>query len=93
VKTSNSLERHYKNFRNAYRLIPRHFVISLVSQYDSFLGKIIRFIYSAKPEILNSSDKSLVYTDLMQFDNIQSALEYIIEKEIERKLQGQTLTG
>ncbi len=83
VKTSDSLKQQYRNFRNAYRLIPRHFVISLVSQYDSFLGKIIRFIYSAKPKILNSSEKSLLYTDLMQFDSIQSAMEYLIEKEIE----------
>lgn len=83
VKTSDNLKRQHRNFHNAYRLIPRHFVISLVSQYDSFLGKIIRFIYSAKPEKLNSSEKSLRYTDLMSFDSIQSAMEYLIEKEIE----------
>lgn len=83
VKTFNNLNREYGNFRNAHRLIPRHFVISLVSQYDSFLGKIIRFIYSAKPEMLNSSEKSLLYTDLATFDSIPSAMEYLIEKEIE----------
>lgn len=87
VRTSDNLERQHRNFHNAYRLIPRHFVISLVSQYDSFLGKIIRFIYSAKPEMLNSSEKSLLYTDLMSFDSIQSAMEYLIEKEIENVIR------
>jgi len=83
ISKSKQLRRHYDNFRNAYRLIPRHFVISLVAQYDSFLGDLIRFLFSVKPELLNASDKALPFTELVKFPDIEAAKEYIIEKEIE----------
>lgn len=80
---SQRLERKYLNLRAVFRLIPRNFVISLVSQYDSFLGHIIRFIFAVKPDKLNASEKSIPYTDLIRFPNLDAAREYIIEKEVE----------
>lgn len=79
----NQLKRQNDNSHAAMKLVPRNFVTSLVSQYDSFLGRIIRFIYSVKPEVLNASEKTIPYTDLIQFSNIDAAKEYIIEKEVE----------
>lgn len=79
----NRLKRQYDNTQIATKLIPRHFITSLVSQYDSFLGRIIRFIFAVDPKKLNASEKTIAYTDLLQFQNIDSAREYIIEKEIE----------
>jgi len=83
VKTADILNHKLNNFQNASRLIPRHFVISLVSQYDYLLGKIIRFIFTSNPEMLNSTEKSLRYTDLIAFESIPAAQEYLIEKEVE----------
>lgn len=83
VREYDRLKRSSTHFSNSSRLIPRHFITSLISQYDSFLSKIIRFIFTVKPEILNASEKSLMYTDLIQFKDIASAREFIIEKEIE----------
>jgi len=77
------LKHQYDNSNNALRLIPRHFITSLVSQYDSFLGCVIRFIFSIKPEILNASEKSIPFTDLIRFPSIDAAREYIVEKEVE----------
>ena len=77
------LKHQHDNFRHAYRLIPRHFVISLVAQYDSFLGQIIRFLFSVKPDLLNASGKALPFTELVRFPDIEAARAYIIEKEIE----------
>ncbi|HCE42373.1 MAG TPA: hypothetical protein DET40_02350 [Lentisphaeria bacterium] len=79
----NRLKRNFENFNVATRLIPRHFVTSLVSQYDSFLGRIIRFMFSVKPEMLNASDKSLSFVDLTRFQDIASARAFVMEKEIE----------
>lgn len=64
-------------------LVPRHFVTSLVSQYDSFLGSVMKFIFAVKPEKLNASEKSIPFTELIKFKNIDEAKEYIIEKEVE----------
>ena len=61
----------------------RHFVISLVSQYDSFLGRIMRFIFAVRPDLLNVLEKPLKYSDLVQFADINAAKEYVIEKEVE----------
>lgn len=79
----NRLKRDYDNSQTATKLIPRHFITSLVSQYDSFLGRVIRFIFAVKPQILNASEKTIPYTDLIQFSSIDAARDYIIEKEVE----------
>ncbi len=83
ISKHNQFKRQYDNSLTALKLMPRNCVTSLVSQYDSFLGRIIRFIYSIKPQILNASEKTISYTDLIQFSSIETAKEYIIEKEVE----------
>lgn len=80
---SKNIKRRVDNLDNADRLIPRHFIISLISQYDSFLGRILRFLFLMKPEILNSSEKQITYANLLEFSDLESAREFIIEKEIE----------
>lgn len=77
------LKRQLINLVTATELIPRHYITSLVSQYDSFLGRLIHFVFSIKPEILNASEKTIPYTELIQFPDIDSARDYIIEKEVE----------
>jgi predicted 3-demethylubiquinone-9 3-methyltransferase (glyoxalase superfamily) len=77
------LKNQLDHANTAIRLIPRHFVTSLVSQYDSFLGCVIRFIFAVKPQILNASEKVIPFTELIKFSTIEAAREYIIEKEVE----------
>jgi hypothetical protein len=79
----NRKKRDHDNLLTAIRLIPRHFITSLVSQYDSLLGRVIRFIFAVKPQILNASEKAIPYIDLIKFPSIDAAQEYIIEKEVE----------
>lgn len=79
----NRLKRQYDNSQTAVKLIPRHFTTSLVSQYDSFLGCVIRFIFAVQPQLLNASEKTIPYAELIQFSSIDAAREYIIEKEVE----------
>ncbi|HEC96571.1 MAG TPA: hypothetical protein ENI58_00165, partial [Nitrospirae bacterium] len=80
---NNRLKSQLDNSHTATKLIPRHFITSLVSQYDSFFGRVIRFIFAVKPQILNASEKTIPYTDLIQFSSIDAAREFIIEKEVE----------
>lgn len=72
---------------SSLNIIPRSFVVSLVSQFDAFLGNLIRVIYSTKPEILNASQKSLCYSDIIEMDSIDDIKNYIIEEEIETVLR------
>jgi len=80
---TNKLNQEHENFVNAYKFIPRHYLISMVSHFDSLLCRIIRFIFTVNPEIFNASEKTFSYSDIIQFQNISSVKEYWIEKEIE----------
>lgn len=83
----NSLEKNADVASKALEIIPRSLFVSLISQYDSFLGKLIREIFLVQPEILNSSEKSLTFSKLMEMNTIDDAKESIIEKEVETILR------
>lgn len=63
--------------------IPPIFLCSLVHKYDAYLGRLLRVAFSAKPELLAASQKSLTYTDLSEFSSLSAARESLIEKEVE----------
>jgi hypothetical protein len=67
----------------AFETIPNSYIMSLISQYDAFLGRLLKIIFLVKPEILNSSDKSLTFSQLSEFNSLDEAKEYILEKKIE----------
>lgn len=68
-------------------LLPRSLFVSLFSQYDAFLGRILKAIFIKKPEIINGSEKQLTFELLNSFNSISAAREYIIEKEVESILR------
>ena len=68
-------------------IIKRNCIISLVSEFDVFLSRLIRIIFYNKPEILNYLDKQISFKQLLSFSNLDSAKEYILEKEIESVLR------
>ena len=76
-----------KTSSHALTLIPRNLVVSLVSQYDAFLGNLLAAIYLKKPDILNLSEKNIGIKELLLFGNIEEAKEFVIEKEIESILR------
>ncbi len=71
----------------AHKIIQRNFIVSLVSQFDAYIGSLIRKIFLIKPELLNGSEKNLSFSKLAEFNDINEAREYIIEKEIEAVLR------
>lgn len=71
----------------AHTIIQRNYIVSLVSQFDSFLGSLIRTMYYLRPELLNESEKQLTFSNLLEFESIANAREFIIEKEIESVLR------
>lgn len=71
----------------AMKIIPESLFVSLISQYDAFLNKLLRILLNTRPEYINSSERELTFSQLIQFDSIESAREYVIEKEIETVLR------
>jgi hypothetical protein len=81
------LSRSYEHFKLARILMPRSLLVSLVSQYDAYLGRLLRLVFLQKPEILNGSDRKLSFESLSSFTSIDEAREYILEKEVEGLLR------
>lgn len=71
----------------AQDILPRSFIVSLVSQFDAFLGRLIRNLFHLNPELLNASEKLLSLQQLLEFQSIENAKEHIVEKEIENVLR------
>lgn len=82
-----SINRRQQRVATAYEILPPVFVVSLVSQYDAFLGQLIAEILRIKPELLNASEKNISFSDLQEFSSIEAARESIVEKEVEGVLR------
>lgn len=72
-----------RTYHKATKIIPRSFIVSLISEYDVYLSKLLRIIYLSKPELLNASEKNISLKQLFEFNSIEEAKESIIEKEID----------
>lgn len=81
------LDKKAQNSFLAERLIQRNFIVSLVSQFDAYVGSLIRKIFIIQPELLNGSERNLTFSKLSEYQSIDEAKEYIIEKEIESVLR------
>ncbi len=77
----------YVRSKLAADIIPRSFIVSTVSQFDYFIGRLITGLYELKPELLGGSDRQLSLSDLTKFETIEEAKEFLIEKEIETVLR------
>lgn len=88
---------HYREWKKLFKrlehfdlsrdLLPRSLLVSLVSQYDAFLGRLLRAIFLKKPELLNGSERKITFEALQHFPSIDAAREYILEKEVESILR------
>jgi hypothetical protein len=60
-----TLNAQFIRTQTAQELIPRSLLVTLVSQYDAFLGGLLKLLFSYKPEILNTSDRALKFSQLV----------------------------
>lgn len=71
----------------ATKIIPESLFVSLISQYDAFLNRLLRILFELQPEYLNNSERTINFSQLVEFDSIGDAREYVIEKEVETVLR------
>ncbi len=76
-----------KDIATCQSILSKGFLVSLVSQFDAYMGRLIRAMYLAKPELLGASEKLLSFGELNRFASLDEAKEYIIEKEVESVLR------
>lgn len=81
------LDKSEKIASHAIEILPNSLFVSLISQFDAFLGNLIKQIFLSKSEILNSSEKSISFAKLSELKSFEEAKEFMIEKEIEGVLR------
>jgi len=69
------------------KIIPESLFVSLISQYDAFLNRLLKILFEIRPEYINNSERELTYSQLVNFADIESARDYVVEKEIETVLR------
>jgi hypothetical protein len=84
---ANKLKKRINSAKESISILSKSYVVSLVSQYDFFLGRLLRCLFLLKPEILNVSERQLTFAQLIELGSTEKAREFIIEKEIETFLR------
>lgn len=88
------LNSRYRKIRGLYsdhslffRLLPKMTFVSLVSIYDAYLSRLLKLIFTIKPEILNNSERQFSFKDINDFDSFEDMKTSIIEAEIDSFLR------
>lgn len=81
------LEKKHERANTVSALLPSKFLISYVSEYDAFLGALIRRMFELKPELLNAGEKNISFSILKDLGSIDAAFQHVIEKEVESVLR------
>jgi hypothetical protein len=79
----NKLRSRAESFDVAFLETPRALVVSLVSAFDAYLGELLRALFYLKPDLLQGSQRPLTFRELAEFETLDRAREFILEKEIE----------
>ena len=87
IRKNSQLRKAVDNSTTAIKIIKRNFLVSIVSQFDTYVSDLIKAIFIVRPEIIQNSEKQLTFSELNKFVSIQEAQDYIIEKEIETVLR------
>ena len=64
-------------------LMARSFFIGLFSEYDSFIGALLKAIYSRKPELYKGIKREIALTELLSFQDLAEVKKDMLEKEID----------
>jgi len=67
--------------------LPEIAVIGLISVYDAYLAKLLKTVFSAKEQLIFTSEKEIKLSTLLTFESIEKAKQSIIEKEVETVLR------
>jgi hypothetical protein len=60
----------------------RGLFLVLVSKWDAYFGSLLRWVYRVRPEIVDSSSRTISFAELKQINSIDMARNKIVEDEI-----------
>lgn len=83
-----ALRKRHEKSSLALRVVPQSYLVSLISQYDAFIGNIIRVFYQLRPELLNASGEQFTLAALLEAGSIEAVREAVIDKHVYVTMKG-----
>jgi hypothetical protein len=81
------LESSLKRTMRSVTLVPRNFVVSLISTYDVFVSKLVQTIFAIKPECLNQSERVIKVSELLAAGSREDLILALTDDEVETLLR------
>jgi hypothetical protein len=69
------------------RHLPEVMIIGLISAYDAFLSELLRVVFNANLAIVLTSEKTIKFSDLIAYKQMDAARNALIDREIEALLR------
>ena len=87
LKQAKEIEAAHKRLDQSYKrssFLLNTSLISLISAAEWFFCQLLHFFYNQHPKIvISESDKTFTYKELSDFDSIEDAKDFLIEKKVE----------
>jgi len=77
-----------RKLSSAEKLFKKQAIVTLVSRFDEFFGKLLHLVLEQNPTWLSSSEKTLTYKELIEIKSVEKAIEAVISKEVENLMFG-----
>ncbi|WP_157379637.1 hypothetical protein [Burkholderia ubonensis] len=71
------------NGSNIPHILASSLFIGVFSQFDAFMGSLLKEVYSARPELFKGINKDISLKDLIDMGSIEAVKQYILEKDID----------
>jgi hypothetical protein len=78
-----SVVQSHSDASSVTRSLPNATIVSLVSELDVLVSKLIRIHLTTHPEALSSSERTLTYREILAIENLQEAKDAMISREVE----------
>lgn len=87
VKVFDGIINNLESLNTAFSFMPRSIMVSLVSIYDTLIGNLIETMFEVRPDLLNTLNKEVSFSDILKAASINDLKEDIVAKEINTVLR------
>jgi len=90
VQAVEAFDRSIKRGRGAYTVIPRSLFVSMVSEYETLLDRLLTTVFTLQPAMCNQlkMPSFLTVEKALTFESIGAMRQHIIDAEVEHMMRG-----
>lgn len=61
----------------------RSMFIGIFSEFDAFIGELLKLLHLEKPELFNGMAREIALSELLKFSSIEDAKHHLLDKEVD----------